>query len=94
MSRTERKKPLDRAPTPWPDVPSDDALGEDARQFALNLRTAIGPTSIRAAAASSDINHATLLRILSGEVWPDLETIVKLEIGLDAALWPGRVNPL
>ncbi|MCU1445499.1 MAG: hypothetical protein JWP54_1157 [Cryobacterium sp.] len=58
--------------------------------FAANLRLAIGERSIRSAADACGMNHATLIGILDGRAWPDMETIAKLEGGLDAALWPGR----
>jgi hypothetical protein len=38
------------------------------------------------------VHHATLLGILEGQKWPDLETIAKIEEGTGADLWPGRVN--
>jgi hypothetical protein len=65
-------------------------VGEVARQFTLNLREAIGTQSIRGAAAAADVNHSTLLGILEGRTWPDLETIAKIEHGLSADVWPGR----
>jgi len=74
----------------WPDGPASDAIGEVARVFAGNLRRAIGEKSIRSAAEVCGMNHATLIGILEGRAWPDMETIAKLERGLDAALWPGR----
>lgn len=90
MVRPARKTPRELSPMPWPDSPADDPIGEIARQFALNLREAIGEQSIRAAAARSGLNHSTLLAILEGRTWPDLETIAKIETGLDAAVWPNR----
>jgi hypothetical protein len=90
MVRTARKTPRELSPEPWPDARSDDPIGEIARQFAVNLRDAIGQQSIRGAAARSGLNHSTLLAILEGRTWPDLETIAKLETGLDAAVWPRR----
>lgn len=92
MARTERKKPAELAPAPWPDVESPSPAGEAARQFTRKLRNAIGGASLRSAAASAGINHATLLKILAGQTWPDLETIAKLETGLKADLWPGRFD--
>ncbi len=43
--------------------------------------------SARSVAASADVNHVTLLNILAGRTWPDLATLAKLEIALDAELW-------
>ena len=89
MSRTTRLKPNELVES-WPDGPASDAIGEVARVFAVNLRRAIGEKSIRAVASACGMNHATLIGILEGRAWPDMETIAKLERGLDAALWPGR----
>jgi hypothetical protein len=89
MPRPTRLKPHELVED-WPDGPATDAIGEVARAFAGNLREAIGETSIRAAAEACGMNHATLIGILDGRAWPDMETIAKLERGLDAALWPGR----
>jgi hypothetical protein len=88
MSRPARLKPRELVPD-WPDGVATDPIGEVARVFAANLRRAIGQRSIRAAAEACDTNHATLISILEGRAWPDMETIAKLERGLDAALWPG-----
>ncbi|WEO77827.1 helix-turn-helix transcriptional regulator [Cryobacterium sp. SO2] len=89
MSRTMRLKPNELVAA-WPDGPASDAIGEVARVFAANLRAAIGARSIRSAAEACGMNHATLIGILEGRAWPDMETIAKLERGLDAALWPGH----
>ncbi|MEX1080160.1 MAG: helix-turn-helix transcriptional regulator [Homoserinimonas sp.] len=92
MARMARKTPAELAPKPWPSSPSDDHAGEVARQFTLNLRDAIGTKSIRAAAEAAGVNHSTLLGIMEGRTWPDLETIAKIEHGLQADLWPGRLG--
>jgi hypothetical protein len=73
-------------------MPSDDPTGEVARRFTENLSAAIGDQSVRAAAQQADVAHATILAILEGRVWPDMYTIAKLERGLDADLWPGRID--
>ncbi|WP_158613392.1 helix-turn-helix transcriptional regulator [Frigoribacterium sp. PhB160] len=39
-------------------------------------------------AEAAGVTHTTLLSVLAGQVWPDLETIAKLERGLGVALWP------
>ncbi|WP_123356699.1 helix-turn-helix transcriptional regulator [Frigoribacterium sp. PhB160] len=88
MGRTARAKPAALAPSPWPDVHSDDPIGEVARRFAQNLRQAVGSRSIRSVAEASGVTHTTLLSVLAGQVWPDLETIAKLERGLGVGLWP------
>lgn len=87
---TTRAKPVALAPSPWPDVPSDDPVGEVARKFAINVRDAIGNRSLRSVAEASGLTHVTLLNILGGKVWPDLSTIARLENGLGVQLWPKR----
>lgn len=90
MGRPARKLPVELAGDPWPEVPSDDALGEVARQFVLNLRAAMAGRSIRSVAAQAGLGNVTLLSVLAGRSWPDLATIARLEAGLDAELWPRR----
>ena len=68
---------------------SPDPSGEVARRFARNLRAAIGENSLRHAAKLTGVDHSTIQSILQGRVWPDLETIAKLERGFDTSLWPG-----
>ena len=87
---TTRAKPVALAPSPWPDVPSDDPVGEVARKFAINVRDAVGNRSLRSVAEASGLTHVTLLNILGGKVWPDLSTIALLENGLGVQLWPKR----
>ena len=89
MPRTTRLKPNELVAA-RPDGPAQNPIGEVARQFAVNLRLAIGGQSIRATAEACGMNHATLIGILDGRAWPDMETIAKLERGLDTALWPGH----
>jgi transcriptional regulator with XRE-family HTH domain len=73
-------------------VPSVDPTAEVARQLAENLRLAIGERSVRSVARDADVDHATIAAILRGRTWPDLYTIAKLERGLGADLWPGRLG--
>ncbi|RZU67062.1 hypothetical protein EV379_3438 [Microterricola gilva] len=87
MARPARPHPRDLTQS-WPDTPSTSAVGEVARLFSLNLRAAIGERSLRAAATACELSHVTLASILDGRAWPDLETIAKLEHGLQTRLWP------
>ena len=89
MPRPLRSTPRELVPS-WPDGPAADAVGEIARRFAANVRDAIGARSIRKAAESIGVHHATLLAILDGRTWPDLETIAKIELGLGTEIWPRR----
>lgn len=85
-----RALPVELADAPWPSVRSRDPFGEVARQFVLNLRDAMAGRSLRAVAADAGIGHVTLQRVLAGQAWPDLQTIARLEAGLDVELWPRR----
>ncbi|NQX22724.1 helix-turn-helix transcriptional regulator [Curtobacterium sp. VKM Ac-2852] len=76
--------------SPWPDVPSEDALAEVARRLVLNVRAAMDGRSIRAVAVDVGVGNVTLSNVLAGKAWPDLATIARLEQGLDVDLWPGR----
>jgi transcriptional regulator with XRE-family HTH domain len=71
---------------------SEDPIGEVARQFALNLRIAIGDRSLRKAAEDTGVDHSTIQAILQGRSWPDVFTLAKLERGLESDLWPGRLR--
>jgi lambda repressor-like predicted transcriptional regulator len=90
MGRTPRERPAELADEPWPDVASSDALAEVARQFVVRLRASMGNRSVRSICVQAGLHHQTLLNVLAGRVWPDLATIARLEMALDADLWPGR----
>lgn len=94
MPRTPRPSPAVLAPG-WPDVPSTDAAGEAARQFASRLRGSIDAKaegSVRKVARAAGLSHATLLAILAGATWADLYTVAKLEVALGEALWHGPLQ--
>jgi len=80
MARTPRARPVDIAPSPWPDRPTKDPLGEYARRWVLRLLEVIDDRSIRSVADAAGLHHATLDAIVAGRVWPDLATIRKLEL--------------
>lgn len=89
MARNARLPPRELVKG-WPEVQSDDPVGEVARQLALNLRNAIGERTLRAAEEATGVDHSTIGGILQGATWPDIYTLAKLELGLDADLWPKR----
>jgi hypothetical protein len=84
----QRERPFTLAPAPWPEVPSQDPVGELARQFALNVASAIGGDSLRSVSRATGIGHNTIADILAGRIWPDFTTVARLEIGLETSLWP------
>ncbi|WP_425556896.1 helix-turn-helix domain-containing protein [Frondihabitans cladoniiphilus] len=93
MSRPARALPVDLAPEPWPDMPSEDPYGEVARQFVLRLEKALGDEGPRRVAARAGIGRTTLYNVLSGRTWPDLATIARLEKALGTDLWPSVKPP-
>lgn len=90
MPRPTRATPAELV-TDWPRRASRDPAVETARQFALNLTYAMDGMSFRAAKAACGVDHTTISAIVNGLVWPDLNTIAKLEAGLGADLWPSGV---
>lgn len=48
--------------------------------------------SIRQLARDADLQHTTVLGLLSGTRWPDFVTVVKLEDALRVDLWPRRFD--
>jgi hypothetical protein len=90
MPRPTRATPAELAPAPWPEEPSDNKSAEINRRFVLRLRAAMGERSLRLVADQAGIHHVTLLKILHGRVWPDLATISRLEVGLNAVLYVSR----
>ena len=92
MARTPRPKPNDGAGAEWLVTERPDFVNEVARQFAINVRAAIGDASIRSVADQAGLDHNTLRRVLLGETWPDLIVIAKLERHFQTQLWPGPID--
>lgn len=86
MTRTERPSPAGLTPS-WPGAPSPDYAAEQARLFALSLRSAIGGQSLRAVAREAGVDEGTVRRVLAGATWPDLRTIALLERSLACSLY-------
>lgn len=72
----------------WPDAPCSDPDAEVIRRVALNLRTAIGDRSLRAAADATGVDHSVIHDILAGNSWPEVVTIARLARGLGVHVWP------
>lgn len=87
MVESQRPSPASLTDS-WPEAPSTDVAGENARLFAITLRLAIDGRSIRSIADAAGLDEGTIRKILSGSSWPDLRTITLLENALRQALWP------
>ena len=92
VTRTHRLAPAEHCEQ-WPDVACGDNAAEAVRRLVVNLNQALGEDSVRSLARLSGIDHSVIGRLRRGEVWPDAQTIARLEATLDADLWPGRVRP-
>jgi len=95
MARPSRPSPRAHVVSgEWPHAQLDgDHAAEAAQQFAARLVTAAAQRSLRTIEAVTGVDHATVSRILSGDVWPDIATVAHLEHGLETDLWPGRLLP-
>lgn len=90
VGRRERLKPVEVS-ADWPSVAVSDPVHESVRRYVLNLRDAIGDTSIRSAAVRTKVNYSTLYAVLIGQAWPDAITVARTERGLGTRLWEGPV---
>lgn len=88
MPRTPRLRPNELV-SPWPHGETSDPAGRVAANFVLALRDAVDGESVRYVARQCGVNHQTLRSVLAGDVWPDMQTIARLEFGLGRPLWPG-----
>ena len=55
-----------------------------AAALATRLKNNIGNESMRYVAKIAQLSPQTVLNVLNGKTWPDLRTITKLEIALNA----------
>ncbi|MFB7919429.1 helix-turn-helix domain-containing protein [Streptomyces sp. NPDC056061] len=77
----------------WPDVtlaPGAPLTAHYGVALARRLADVMTARSLsdRAVARLSGMSHNTIGRIARGEVLPDLGTIARLEVALQASLWP------
>lgn len=59
-----------------------------AAEIARRLRDAIAEASLSEVARDADLARSTIYDIVSGETWPDVVSIVKLQDALNTRLWP------
>ncbi|QMV85835.1 helix-turn-helix transcriptional regulator [Corynebacterium hindlerae] len=86
----------------WPDIKAAEVDDVDDRRlliFVHRLRAAVRDfedrgwlTSHRDLARRIGTGHATILRVLRGDMWPTAETISKLETTLERELWPRQIS--
>lgn len=79
----------------WPDAACDDPDAEAVRLLTLNMSRALGRSemSMRAVAREAGLSHSVLSRLLTGEAWPDVSTVFRLERALGERLWPDHLGP-
>lgn len=73
----------------WPDGKNTgpEAVGY-AQEIARRLAAAVGNRSYRQVGREAGVDHTTITGIISGERWPDIVTLAKLEGALEVRLWP------
>lgn len=89
MARPPRSKPNDGVGAEWVVTRRPDPTAEVTRRFVVNVRNAMGGSSVRATAKLAGVDHTALTRMLAGETWPDAVMIAKLERAFKRTLWPG-----
>lgn len=85
-----RTKPLEylRGGT-WPDAelePYPPAVF--AQVFSRNLRAVVGSLSLREVGRRAELNARTVQLLLTGQSWPDMVSVSKLEAAFGQLLWP------
>lgn len=88
MSRPARPAPRTFSDD-WPDRECSDQVAEIARLLAIRLKKITDKRGTRDAARSAGVSHSVISRIVHGDAWADTATLAKLELALDADLWPG-----
>jgi hypothetical protein len=91
MVRTGRRTPRDFSDD-WPNAVCSDPDAEVLRQFVLRLLDAMDGRTRRGVSELTEVTPSVLTGIILGQRWPDTATLARLERGLDADLWPGRIR--
>lgn len=92
MSRTPRQTPAELSHGEFPELTAGDPWQVVvAATIATRLQGALDRGwTLRTIAVETGVNHATLHRIIAGDVWVDAATIARLEDGLGMRLWPSH----
>jgi len=79
----------------WPsgrlrkDAPASAVYGQEFVKRLLKALKAKGAPSMRSIEREAMVNRRTIERMLAGEVLPDFGAVARLEVWLEADLWPG-----
>lgn len=94
MGRPTRARPIELYPN-WPfTAVTNNPVHEKFRRFVFELwGTCQDEYSgvVSRMERETDTRSSTLGPILRGRVWPDSETVARLEVELDRPLWPRHV---
>jgi hypothetical protein len=60
-----------------------------ARDLAVALASREPKLTLRKLAEQAEVSHATLSRLLRGQVLPDMGTLIRIEWALGTDIWPG-----
>lgn len=91
MGRNAAAQPRTMSPS-WPDEPCADADAEAVRLLVNNLKAAMGERGVRTVARAAGIDHGMVSRLVAGETWPEMLTVIRLERGLGVKLWPQHLG--
>ncbi|MCT1616440.1 hypothetical protein [Kocuria marina] len=79
----------------WPsgrlrkDAPASAVYGQEFVKRLLKALKAKGGPSMRSIEREARVSRRTIERVLAGEVLPDFGAVARLEVWLEADLWPG-----
>lgn len=73
----------------WPDAVLERFVpAQFAQVFVRNLLDVADGLSVREIGRRADLSHRTVQLLLSGESWPDMVSVAKLEAAFHSLLWP------
>lgn len=99
IARSQPPRSHMRYPERWPHSPlrtEGDPCAAGIQIIAAKLTSALdnrGEISLRELSRVSGVNRQAISELLSGQSWPDVLTVFRLETALDVALWPGAETP-
>lgn len=88
--RNVRAKPRDYVVAgewPYAELEHSDAA-ELTQSFAASLQSALVHESVRQVAERADLANRTIYGLLTGDAWPNVSSVTKLEMTLGRLLWP------
>jgi ASC-1-like (ASCH) protein len=78
----------------WPDTVISDNAARVVQHIAraAGERIAALKWSLRAVEAATGVSRMAVAALIEGSSWPDVQTVVRLEVGLNCRLWPASTR--